>query len=307
MGCWIMALLIKILTIHWYIIQKMINLLKPKSDNQTIEEYLVEVEKERKELNTYVLRLLINQRDEIQALVFQEHRQALKLINDHIEAEWGKSDDETEFDSRSRIEKVIEVINLYILTTLISTTSRKGTAERKFDDILKEVRTLDDIEEVPKVIEKHLEKGIDSGYQDISGLIWRIPRQIKAIVDHLYNDTFNEVLIHELERREIELVRVDLFDNPRDACRKLQDSGIICIVPREKASEQSQKYPNIWDSEHLYGHPAGHHGINCRHVWHNVSSNTNNNGLYDVLDDLNVIYRITNKSVRNEVKRTVYE
>jgi hypothetical protein len=104
----------------------------------------------------------------------------------------------------------------------------------------------------------------------------------------------------------IEVVRVHQFENPRDACYGLQESGLIAIKPRGELSESSKALPNIWDPVHKYMEIDGHHGIHCRHAWHHPDSSENRtSSLYAALDDLSLAYELFKEQLRHMVERYV--
>ncbi|MCW6681604.1 phage minor capsid protein [Aerococcaceae bacterium NML160702] len=258
------------LTVEWLIIQELIKRLKHDGE-QSFEEYVEEREGKSGELNRFLGVLLARYQRPIEEAVKQFAKQSQEKILQHVDSQWGGASEAPSYDEvvRAIIQKTFEVLNRDVILALLGAN---GVVRRLYDEIIDAVKeqqdaVSDDLAVINGIIQSAVENGLNSGFKDKNGRIWKVRSVLPVIVRHLMNDVYSEVERKELARMRIELVRVGSFSNPREACAKLQASGIICIVPRNEASEHALQYPNIWDSEHAYLEAGGHRGVNCRHAW----------------------------------------
>ena len=277
-------------TIQLVIAKEMLNVLRYDGE-ETLKEWIEKHEEDSEKLNSIVLTVLANNRKSILDALTSEYAEAEQLITEHIEAEWGF--DDIEIDSSAYEDATAQFLNENIVHGLLSVNGQVGTVERAYQSILKqaqeaEIKSSDDVlTTVGLIIYEELKDGFYSGFIQSDGLQWRMDRYVQQISKHIYHDTYDRALKATLYRKGVELVRVEKFVKPRVACAELQASGIICIVPRNQASDEALEYPNIWDEEHKYGEMGGHHGAdgNCRHIWHSVESEeVRTKKLYDVID-----------------------
>lgn len=277
------------------IISEMIDILRYDGE-ETIEEWIEKREEQLAELNTFVISALGYNNHRVQESIKEAVNQAEQSIADHIEEEWGFTN--VEFDTVENVQKATDFLNQNIQRSLISVYPRVGTVEQLFNkimDLVKQEQATDELEEViHAILITELGQGLQSGFIQSDGIQWRLDRYINAVEKHIFHDIFEEAIAKVLKKNGVELVRVFKYARPRDACVELQESGIICIVPREHASEKALRYPNIHDPQHMYLDPAGHSGINCRHAWHHMDAEQNKAPkLYKILDKnlLNLEYK----------------
>lgn len=277
------------------IISEMIDILRYDGE-ETIEEWIEKREEQLSELNTFVISALGYNNRRVQESIKKAVNQAEQSIADHIEEEWSFTD--VEHDTEKYVEQATDFLNENIQRSLISVHPRVGTVEQIFNRIIesaKEEQATDDLEEViHAILITELSQGLQSGFVQSNGVQWRLDRYINAVEKHIFHDIFEEAISKTLQKNGVELVRVFKYVRPRDACVELQNSGIICIVPREQASEEALQYPNIHDAHHRYLEADGHHGINCRHAWHHLDAEQNKAPkLYKILDKnlLNLEYK----------------
>lgn len=230
-------------------------------------------ENQKSILNDYVLAVLMNNKEKLKLALSYMANDADRRNHDYLLEEF---DIESEKLAERRIEEASAFINAYIINGLPS-GKNAGTVERVFQEIIDNVKQADsdgvslDKESIKTITLETIGKGLNSGYIDKTGVDWNLDRLTKDIGSHVYKETYFEAS----KLIDTELVKVYKFVNPRLACQKLEASGIIGIKPRSQMSEENQKYPNVWDAEHKYLEPDGHHGYNCRHVWHNIKSQVN--------------------------------
>lgn len=277
------------------IISEMIDILRYDGE-ETIDEWKKKREAQLAELNTFVITALGYNNRRVQESIKESVSQAEKAIADHIEDEWGFTN--VEFDTQESIEKATDFLNQNIQRSLISVYPRTGTVEQLFNkviDLVQQEQATDELEQViHAILITELGKGLESGYVQSNNIRWRLDRYINEVEKHIFHDIYEEAIAKMLKKNGVELVKVFKYARPRDACVELQESGIICIVPREHASKEALKYPNIHDSQHMYLEPAGHHGIHCRHAWHHLDAEQNKaSKLFRLLDKnlLNLEYK----------------
>lgn len=277
------------------IISEMIDILRYDGE-LTIEEWADDRREKFSELNAFVITTLGYNNRKVVRGVENAIAEAEQLIGEHIQEEWGF--DETQYDSTEDAEQAISFLNKNIQRSLISVFPRIGTVEQLYNrviDLALEDDSDDDIEEVLHAIMlTELSQGLHTGFVQSDGIRWRLDRYVNEVEKYMYQGVFEKALSNTLKFYGVELVKVFKYVNPRDACEELQNSGIICIVPRSEASEEARQYPNIHDPQHKYLEPDGHSGINCRHAWHHLEAQENKaSKLYKTLDKniLNLEYK----------------
>lgn len=238
------------------IAKKMLELAKDDKDGRTKSE----------ELNEYALMILNYYRVEVRDSIIFAYDDAERLINEHVAEQWG-----VEVAHDNNPQESVDYINLYVIPALVGTPDNPSEVMKAYDRVVDEARKADDyMTMVKNLLYVELFNGFESLYED-KRYIWRMDRYVNEVEKRIYQNIITQSQEKAVEMTNSELVWVDNFNNPRSACAELQVSGWICVVPRNMASAESQRYPNIWDSQHRYRQPDGHSGINCRHVWHNKS------------------------------------
>ncbi len=268
------------------IISEMIDILHYDGES-TIEEWADDRREKFSELNAFVITTLgYNNRRIVQG-VEDAIAEAEQLISEHIQDEWGF--EETQYDSTEDAEQAINFLNKNIQRSLISVFPRIGTVEQLYNRVIDLALENDSDDEIKEILHAimltELSQGLQTGFVQSDGIRWRLDRYVNEVEKYMYQGVFEKVLSNTLKFYGVELVKVFKYVNPRDACEELQNSGIICIVPRSEASEKAKLYPNIHDPQHKYLEPDGHSGINCRHAWHHLGAQENKaSKLYKTLD-----------------------
>lgn len=228
-------------------------------------------QKDSEELEQVILLVILRYRDYIRQAILDTYDDAVRRITEHVLEQWG-----IEVDIEYDASQTAENINLFVLSALISTGGQQSEAVSMYERIVAHAKQADDYaEEVIILMMRHLDKGFMSSFVEQrkdKTVRWAIDRYVNQLEKHIYQDIYNDAQIKATKQAQVELVRVDTFPEPRNACTKLQASGVICIVPRSQASPESLEYPNIHDPEHRYMELGGHHGRdgNCRHAWHSL-------------------------------------
>lgn len=277
------------------IISEMIDMLRYDGES-TIEEWADNRREKFSELNAFVITTLGYNNHRVVQGVQNAIAEAEQLIAEHIQEEW--QFDEVEYDSGSQAEQAINFLNRNIQRSLISVFPQVGTVEQLYNRVIELALEDDSDNEIEEVLYaimlSELGEGLYTGFVQSDGVRWRIDRYVNEVEKYMYNGVFEQALSDTLRFHGVELVKVFKYVNPREACEELQKSGIICIVPRNQASEEAKQYPNIYDPQHKYLEPGGHHGIHCRHAWHHVEAQENKaSKLYKTLDRniLNLEYK----------------
>ena len=251
------------------IIQFMLDLLS--KDNENINQWEIDRLNDAQSLEDYAVNVLMAYKPMIKKTVKDLSEDASKLVMEHILNEF---DTEVEIDASIAQQDVFSYLDLYILRGLISNQGKIGTLVRDYEALINAIvddaRINDKSLKQAKVdnIPNKLENGLNSGYIDKSDNEWKLDRYVLTVGNAIYQNTINR----GQNQIQQELVKVFHYPKPREACKSLEASGVICVVPRSQASEYAQRFPNIHDREHMYGEAGGHRGINCRHVWHSVES-----------------------------------
>lgn len=228
-------------------------------------------QKDSEELEEVILMVMLLYRDYIRQAILDTYDDAVRRITEHILEQWG-----IEVDIEYDASQTAENINLFVFSALLSTGGQQSEAVSMYERIVAHAKQADDYKEaVMNLMMRLLDKGFMSAFvEKRKGKIvrWAIDRYMNQLEKHIYQDIYNDAQIKATKKAQVELVRVDAFPEPRNACTKLQASGVICIVPRSQASPESLQYPNIHDPEHRYMELGGHHGRdgNCRHAWHSL-------------------------------------
>lgn len=229
--------------LQWTIIKKMIELLEDDAEPE--------------ELNEFVIDALVTNNHLVVQAAQQEFEEASDKINEHMLSQFN-----VDFrPSDERLQATVDYLNRDIVRPLYSTQSRVGIAEQAYRDIVERVENSDKEYSLAMqaAILAVLGNGLLSGFVQIDGKRWRLDRTAQQISKNMYISIYNQAF-EQLRNSDVELVRVFQYVNPRDACTKLQNEGIIAIKPRDVLSQEFQRYPNIWDAEHKYLEPSGHHG-----------------------------------------------
>lgn len=266
------------------VIWKVIETLQ-RGDYEDAEVWAEAKKKEYEEINSLLLSLLMLNKQRITDVILDNTEKSYKEIESYVLDQWGEGQLPERTDEAER--KAIDFINTFVLAALVSVGTRKGAVERQYRRVIDKVLRTKDEEDLPILIRqamyKEYELGLISGYIDRSGHEWALDRYVQNAQEHQTLEIWEAVLVTGLTARNVELVQIPIFSDPRQACSGLQvDNGIICVVPRHQASLEAQLYPNIYDAEHRYRQPDGHHGINCRHIWSAVGKTSRN--LYKRID-----------------------
>lgn len=249
--------------IQWVIAKEMLKLLQYDGE-ESLQEWVDRKEELLEKLNTLVVGTLSYSKQRILNAVSDAFDEAASLIDSHILQEWGF--EMAEHDRTAQMSATIQFLNENVMRGLYSSGKNIGSVERTFESILKRVKEteIQDDQELAEVLNviiyEELKDGFYSGFIQSDGLRWRMDRYVNQIAKHIYQDTYTRVLRETLFGKGVELVKVHKFVKPRDTCSELQTSGIICIVPRNEASEEALQHPNIWDERYKYTLPGGHHG-----------------------------------------------
>lgn len=236
-----------------------------------------ELKRKTEDLNEYVVMLLVQNQKVINTILGKKIVEATNNISKLLLREF---DYKGEINTQQATEKVVKSLNDNILVWLATS----GYLAELYTTLSKQEATLDEV----------IELGLMSGYVDGRGNRWAIDRVAHEEEKRLFREIYFDAQSQAFEELGIELVRVGNFAKPREACKSLQSSGVICIVPREQASQEAKRYPNIWDAEHRYMEPDGHHGINCRHVWHSIDTHSTSNDV--------ALWRSVDKSKQDLIK-----
>lgn len=259
----------------------MIQNLKLRSDlnEDEFKEWLARRRREAQEIKKYSFKVIAESIGDISVRLHETTDRAFDEVEMHIAENWEPYEVERDYKHE---EEAMEYLNEFIIGSLVIRSSKIGTVEEQYLNILDRIEEAGTEADIAKIVKEELELGLKSGYKDQSGYQWAMDRYALRVEEHLIVDIINSTLLTFMIDTGRELVRVPKFSDPRDACSGLQSgSGIICVVPRSEASENAQRFPNIYDPEHKYGSPDGHHGINCRHTWMAVDNLTNQPTLYD--------------------------
>lgn len=269
--------------IQWLIVKEMIRLLQVEK-GQSVDEWKEEKLGYVADLNTFTIDALVMNNHQVMQAVQSEYDEAYRLISEHMQEQFNlavEQDDE-------QLQLTIDYINRDIIRSLYSTRNRKGIVQKTYEQIIDDVieSDEDDLETALEVVLiATLSNGLDSGFKQINGVTWKMDRTVSQISKHIFQELYKNAY-EQLQKSDIELVRVFKYAKPRDACRKLQESGIIGIKPRHTMSIQNQVYPNVWDAEHHFLEPAGHSGRNCRHAWHSINAHKDNTDkLFNPIDE----------------------
>lgn len=289
--------------IQWLIIKLLIERFK-YDDEETVDEYLKK--RQRYDLNAEIIAILLSQRDRLSSSLLAVIERAEERIDEHIAEQWG--DGEIEHDTQQYIDQATEMMNTFVILALLDSGQRLGTVHQLYNEVLSEIKktpiepdtSIKDVIHV--IVASKLQGGLSSGFVTQNNHQWKLDRYVMQIMRHAIMGTYNDTLVRELDKRNIELVQVESFAEPRDACAALQASGIICIVPRYRAQLENLAYPNIHDAEHMYREPGGHHGYNCRHVWHRMGNYNLRNNLFIELDNFKTSIDKSRKRLSELVK-----
>jgi hypothetical protein len=241
-------------TIEWMIVQEIIRLLAYE-EGEAIRSWANQRISQTDELVEFVISVLSSSRSQIMEAVETDVQAAFELIQEHMRQEF---DVEIEMDDE-HVGRVVEYLNRDVMRAL------PETAEKSYLSIIEHVRESEITDDsdlstvISTILLEDLENGLKSGFIQSDGVRWSLDRTVSHIEKRIYHDTFNRAF-ERLRFAGVELVRVFKFANCRDACLTLQDSGIICIVPENEASEEARQYPNIWDPSHKYREADGHRG-----------------------------------------------
>lgn len=265
--------------IELIIVRELIRLLEV-DEGESADEWVKRARESIAKLNMYAIQTLSIRREEIESAILEEIAEAESVVTEHVLDQWGGDELITYAGRMQEAEKAADHLNRNINNALISVKGRKGVLENAINDIIQNVQDNDEEKSLEEIVNESIlstvGEGFLSGYEQSDGITWNLDRYAEQIQKHIRNDFYTLLLSGELVERGVELVKVFKFPEPRDACAALQESGVICIIEREEASEYAQQFPNIHDPEHSYLEMGGHHGAdgNCRHLWHNLNSET---------------------------------
>lgn len=215
------------------------------------------------ELNELIIAIIHKYKLGIQNALRLTRDKAIHLIDQFTLDQWG-----VVADHEDNLKQSADYLNDFIIMALIGRPNQPSKAMQMYVEVIGLSKGTEDYKSALKHnFGDRLTNGFQSNFKD--NYVWSIDRYVNQIEKHIYTDIYNHAQTQVVEQTNTELVWVDSFPKPRQACTELQTSGWICVVPRNLASDESQAYPNIWDPGHAYLEPHGHHGINCRHVWHN--------------------------------------
>lgn len=291
-------------TIEWMIIKQIIDLLR-YNDEDTVENWASVRLSRIDELNEFVLDVLTTNRSLAINSIENDLEEAYLLIQEHMRREF---DVEVERDDE-QVALAMFYLNRDVIRPLYGSENQMGTVEEAYRSIIEDVKGLDHTselaEKIKEVIEEATEKGIKGGFTQKDGQTWSVRRIVSQIEKRLFTDTYSRAF-ERFRFRNVELVKVFKFVTPRQACYELQESGTICIKPRNEASEIALQYPNIHDEQHHYREPGGHRGFNCRHAWHNLNAEEDHTSdLYNPIDEMDLQYEIYKLKLKNAIRRYI--
>lgn len=182
----------------------------------------------------------------------------------------------------------------YVNQTLITTNLGEGTVARTYRKIIEEttaqvlVGNMTINQAVAQTVVKWRERGIDTGFVDKGGNVWRLEHYTDTAIRSTVNRTYNELRLSRMEQYDVNLVRVNSYSNARPSCAKIQGRVASMKTPGQNKS----KYPSIY--EFGYGKPDGIRGINCRHMLYPFIEGVNENNEQQVDEEkANAEYKLT--------------
>lgn len=289
--------------IQWLIVKEMIQLLRVEK-GQSVGEWKEEKLSYIPDLNTFTIDALVMNNHQVMQALQSEYNEAYRLISEHMEEQFGLLLEQND----EQLQQTIDYINRDIIRSLYSARNRKGVVQQTYEQIIDEVVKSDESDlatALKVVLIATLSNGLDSGFKQVNGITWKMDRTASQISKHIFQEMYNNAY-KQLQNSDVEVVKVFKYVKPRDACRKLQESGVIGIKPRHVMSAKNQIYPNVWDVEHHFLEPGGHHGIHCRHTWHSVKANKDNtNKLYDPVDEITLMVEQFRLKYRALLRRNV--
>ena len=165
----------------------------------------------------------------------------------------------------------------YVNQTLITTNLGEGTVARTYRKIIEETTAqvlagnMTINQAVAQTVVKWRERGIDTGFVDKGGNVWRLEHYTDTAIRSTVNRTYNELRLSCMEQYDVELVRVNSYSNARPSCAKIQGRVASLKTPGQNKSN----YPRLY--EFGYGKPDGIRGINCRHMLYPFIEGVNEN------------------------------
>ena len=263
-----------------YIIQKL--QLKP---DESIQEQLLKLREETADIDDLVLRFLRRLSNEVDTELSNYIQQTHALTEEYIREQW--EIDEVADHREQRYQETVEYLNAYVFGGLVTYQNNTGAIVQQYLRIIDDALEAQTQAEVNEAIYREFDLGLNSGYSDRLGRVWRLDRYLVHLAKQTGVMTINSTVKDTINQYGIEVVTIPIFGDPRPACEGLQNSagGLICIVPRNEASEFAHRLPNIWDSGHRFMQPDGHHGINCRHAWGGLGA-VNDIDIFRYVDEL---------------------
>lgn len=165
----------------------------------------------------------------------------------------------------------------FVNQTLITTNLGEGTVAKMYRKIIQETTAqvlagnMTINQAVAQTVTRWREHGLETGFVDKGGNVWRLEHYTDTVVRSTVNRTYNELRLSRMEDYSVDLVRVNSYSNARPACAKIQGRVASMKTPGQNKS----KYPSIY--EFGYGKPDGIRGIRCRHILYPYIEGVNEN------------------------------
>lgn len=214
----------------------------------------------------------------------EEMAKKLKGVNAQVRAEIEEAgvkvdkDNARYFDGRTNTEQAQTITNRIVKDalrdfdervqkTLLDSNIAQNSIRKAYDDVLR--RTTISVLNGGKTLDKSLEgavmdvydKGLPSTFYDSAGRSWNIERYAEVVTRSAVQNVYNDVRTARMTEEELYTVLVSSHPKSREACSYCQGK-VIDIRP---IGENTSGYPSAY--EYGYGTPAGHRGVNCRHLW----------------------------------------
>lgn len=279
-----------------------------KFNEQTIDEWRNRIKSDAEARRVYYLTVLGVHKANTQEAIKDAVEDATTLILTFMHNQFGENI-KSYIDEEVYQKKAIGFLNENVIAGLVGAGLKKGAIEQQIDNIINYVidnLTEDtDIEElIAEAIQSELQNGLDSGYFQKDGVQWKLDRYVTEVFINIYLQIYREQQSKALSDNH--LVKVFKYPNPRDACQGLEKSEIISILPRDELTGEEQQYACIYDAEHKYLEPDGHHGINCRHVWHHVDAKENTgDALYNIVDEARLRLQVKRMGIKEMIKEKI--
>lgn len=249
---------------------------------------------EREKVITWTARNLANQRkyveshsediEQAQESMQSEMNERIQDFSKAIERETRQmmQAPESDYEIAERIAKKVAEYTFMsmskeLFTPLVSKNLAGNPLAQAYNDIIREVSrvaingtySLNDA--VQKVVVSFSQKGIYTEFVDSGGHKWSLERYANMVARTAFHNTYNEVRTSTMKEENLYTVLVTSHPRSRVACAYCQGK-VIDIRP---INEADSGYPSAY--EFGYGEPAGHRGINCKHLWIPFRPNLNEN------------------------------